>query len=145
MSINRETTFKEELLTGEGLICELILKNNSFSPARRLESLNKIKNIVRSVRVRSLNLGGTITKRWKEFTKNLLRKAELAEIKDIKEKFITDVMAFDYPKDMLEDFINYWTEGKKKMRYQKQTTFENGRAPFSTPINIHWFTHFCGY
>ena len=42
----------------------------------------------------------------------------------IKEKFITDVMDFDYPKDMLEDFINYWTEGKKKMRYQKQTTFE---------------------
>ena len=42
----------------------------------------------------------------------------------IKEKFINDVMAFDYPKDMLEDFINYWTEGKKKMRYQKQSTFE---------------------
>ena len=42
----------------------------------------------------------------------------------IKEKFITDVMAFDYPKDMLEDFINYWTEGKKKMRYQKESTFE---------------------
>ena len=42
----------------------------------------------------------------------------------IKEKFITDVMVFDYPKDMLEDFINYWTEGKKKMRYQKQSTFE---------------------
>tara|TARA_R100000781_G_scaffold11049_1_gene10231 strand:- start:999 stop:1589 length:591 start_codon:yes stop_codon:yes gene_type:complete len=41
-----------------------------------------------------------------------------------KEKFITEVMTFDYPKDMLEDFINYWTEGKKKMRYQKQTTFE---------------------
>ena len=42
----------------------------------------------------------------------------------IKEKFITDVMAFDYPKDMLEDFINYWCEGKKKMRYQKESTFE---------------------
>ena len=42
----------------------------------------------------------------------------------IKEKFITDVMVFDYPKDMLEDFINYWTEGKKKMRYQKESTFE---------------------
>tara|TARA_R100001510_G_C7607646_1_gene172188 strand:+ start:35 stop:628 length:594 start_codon:yes stop_codon:yes gene_type:complete len=41
-----------------------------------------------------------------------------------KEKFILEVMSFDYPKDMLEDFINYWTEGKKKMRYQKQTTFE---------------------
>ena len=42
----------------------------------------------------------------------------------IKEKFINDVMTFDYPKDMLDDFINYWCEGKKKMRYQKQTTFE---------------------
>ena len=42
----------------------------------------------------------------------------------IREKFVNEVMSFDYPKDMLEDFINYWTEGKKKMRYQKQTTFE---------------------
>jgi len=42
----------------------------------------------------------------------------------IKEKFVNEVMTFDYPKDMLEDFINYWTEGKKKMRYQKQITFE---------------------
>jgi len=41
-----------------------------------------------------------------------------------KEKFIAEVNTFDYPKEMLEDFINYWTEGKKKMRYQKQTTFE---------------------
>tara|TARA_R100001594_G_scaffold17072_2_gene34938 strand:+ start:1877 stop:2473 length:597 start_codon:yes stop_codon:yes gene_type:complete len=42
----------------------------------------------------------------------------------IREKFISKVMTYDYPKDMLEDFINYWTEGKKKMRYQKQSTFE---------------------
>ena len=42
----------------------------------------------------------------------------------IKEKFINEVMNFDYPKDMLDDFINYWTEGKKKMRYQKQGIFE---------------------
>ena len=42
----------------------------------------------------------------------------------IKEKFINQVMFFDYPKEMKEDFINYWTEGKKKMRYQKQVTFE---------------------
>lgn len=42
----------------------------------------------------------------------------------MKEKFVSEVMTFDYPKDMLEDFINYWTEGKKKMRYQKQSTFE---------------------
>ena len=42
----------------------------------------------------------------------------------IKEKFINQVMFFDYPKEMKEDFINYWTEGKNKMRYQKQVTFE---------------------
>ena len=42
----------------------------------------------------------------------------------IREKFINEVMTYDYPKDMLDDFINYWTEGKKKMRYQKQSTFE---------------------
>jgi|TARA_R100000482_G_C5129155_1_gene150714 DNA-binding transcriptional ArsR family regulator len=42
----------------------------------------------------------------------------------IKEKFIAEVMSFDYPKEMLEDFINYWTEGKRKMRFQKQPTFE---------------------
>ena len=47
-----------------------------------------------------------------------------SNINIIKEKFILQVMAFDYPKEMLEDFINYWTEGKKKMRYQKQSTFE---------------------
>ena len=42
----------------------------------------------------------------------------------IRKKFINEVMTYDYPKDMLDDFINYWTEGKKKMRYQKQSTFE---------------------
>ena len=47
-----------------------------------------------------------------------------SNINIIKEKFILEVMSFDYPKDMLEDFINYWTEGKNKMRYQKQSTFE---------------------
>ena len=41
-----------------------------------------------------------------------------------KEKFVNEVMTFDYPKEMLEDFINYWTEGKRKMRFQKQNTFE---------------------
>jgi len=42
----------------------------------------------------------------------------------IKEKFVSEVMSSEYPKDMLEDFINYWCEGKKKMRWQKQSTFE---------------------
>tara|TARA_R100000654_G_scaffold64590_1_gene92233 strand:+ start:209 stop:820 length:612 start_codon:yes stop_codon:yes gene_type:complete len=47
-----------------------------------------------------------------------------SNINIIKEKFISEVMTFNYSKDMLDDFINYWTEGKKKMRYQKQNTFE---------------------
>ena len=54
----------------------------------------------------------------------------------IREKFINEVMIYEdkkvfiggkpfiLSKDVLEDFINYWTEGKKKMRYQKQSTFE---------------------
>ena len=42
----------------------------------------------------------------------------------IREKFINEVMTYEYPKDMLDDFINYWCEGKKKMRWQKQGTFE---------------------
>ena len=42
----------------------------------------------------------------------------------IKEKFVNQVMFFDYPKEMKEDFISYWTEGIKKMRFQKQGTFE---------------------
>ena len=42
----------------------------------------------------------------------------------IKEKFEAEVRSFDYPKDMLDDFINYWCEGKRKMRFQKQSTFE---------------------
>jgi DNA-binding transcriptional ArsR family regulator len=54
----------------------------------------------------------------------------------IRKKFINEVMTYEdkkvfiggkpfiLSKDILEDFINYWTEGKKKMRYQKQSTFE---------------------
>ena len=42
----------------------------------------------------------------------------------IRQKFIDEVMTYDYPKDTLEDFVNYWTEGKNKMRWQKQSTFE---------------------
>lgn len=42
----------------------------------------------------------------------------------IKEKFENLVMFFDYPKEMKQDFIDYWTEGNNKMRYQKQPTFD---------------------
>jgi len=38
------------------------------------------------------------------------------------------VMFFDYPKEMKQDFIDYWTESSDrpnaKMRYEKQKTFD---------------------
>ena len=42
----------------------------------------------------------------------------------IREKFISEVMDLDYPKELKIDFIEYWCEGKKKMRWQKQPTFD---------------------
>ena len=56
--------------------------------------------------------------------KDMINKQKYMDNIYIKEKFVNEVMTFDYPKEMLEDFINYWTEGKRKMRFQKQTTFE---------------------
>ena len=61
---------------------------------------------------------------YKMSKENITSINNTSNINITKEKFILEVMTFDYPKDMLEDFINYWTEGKKKMRYQKQNTFE---------------------
>jgi hypothetical protein len=62
------------------------------------------------------------------FNKNKLNNNKNNNI-SIKEKFLSDVMAFDYPKEMKEDFIDYWTEKNSdrtnaKMRFQKQATFD---------------------
>ena len=43
----------------------------------------------------------------------------------IREKFVSEVMELDYPKELKIDFIEYWCEGtKNKMRWQKQPTFD---------------------
>ena len=60
----------------------------------------------------------------KKMKENNTSNNNTSNINITKEKFILEVMSFDYPKDMLDDFINYWTEGKRKMRWQKQSTFE---------------------
>ena len=62
------------------------------------------------------------------FNKNKLNNNKNNNI-SIKEKFSSDVMAYDYSKEMKEDFINYWTEKNSdrinsKMRFEKQTTFD---------------------
>ena len=45
------------------------------------------------------------------------------------EGFVNHVMYFDYPKQMKQEFIDYWTEKSSdrvnaKMRYEKQSTFD---------------------
>ena len=42
----------------------------------------------------------------------------------IREKFISEVMDLDYSKELKIEFIEYWCEGKNKMRWQKQPTFD---------------------
>ena len=42
----------------------------------------------------------------------------------IREKFILEVNSFEYEDSLKEDFIDYWGEGQKKMRWQKQPTFD---------------------
>ena len=43
----------------------------------------------------------------------------------IREKFVSEVMELDYPKELKIDFIEYWCEGtKNKMRWQKPPTFD---------------------
>jgi len=42
----------------------------------------------------------------------------------IKEKFIFEVNSFEYEDCLKEEFVEYWCEGKKRMRWQKQPTFD---------------------
>tara|TARA_Y100000310_G_scaffold21219_1_gene20518 strand:+ start:22 stop:717 length:696 start_codon:yes stop_codon:yes gene_type:complete len=42
----------------------------------------------------------------------------------ILENFRAEVFTYDYPKEMLNDFYDYWNEGKKVKRWQKQPTFD---------------------
>ena len=63
----------------------------------------------------------------KEVTKERINKNTLS----ISEKFKTEVFTYDYPKEILNDFYDYWSEPKsktnKRMRWQYQPTFEIGR------------------
>ena len=93
---------------------EIIETRRKGVPAKQYFKINE-EQVVQFLNNKSLTNLTTINKN-KEITLN--------NKLSIKEKFINQVMFFDYPKEMKEDFINYWTEGKKKMRYQKQVTFE---------------------
>ena len=50
-------------------------------------------------------------------------------------------MISDYSEEMKQDFIDYWTEGKNKMRYQKQPTFDiNLRLKRWSKNSVKWNT-----
>ena len=93
---------------------EIIETRRKGVPAKQYFKINE-EQVVQFLNNKSLTNLTTINKN-KEITLN--------NKLSIKEKFINQVMFFDYPKEMKQDFIEYWTEGKKKMRYQKQVTFE---------------------
>jgi len=93
---------------------EIIETRRKGVPAKQYFKINE-EQVVQFLNNKSLTNLTTINKN-KEITLN--------NKLSIKEKFINQVMFFDYPKEMKQDFINYWTEGKNKMRYQKQVTFE---------------------
>lgn len=59
----------------------------------------------------------------------------------IKEKFINQVMILDCNEEIKQDFIDYWTEGNNKMRYQKQPTFDvNLRLKRWIKNSVKWNT-----
>ena len=91
-----------------GFITVLIERNSNKQVVKRCIGITK-------------KIDSPILKKLKENNTSI---NNTSNINITKEKFIAEVMTFDYPEEMLEDFINYWTEGKKKMRYQKQNTFE---------------------
>ena len=62
----------------------------------------------------------------KEVIKERINKNTLSK----SEKFKTEVFFYDYPKEMLDSFYDYWSEpnkSKTKERWQLQPTFEIGR------------------
>jgi len=67
----------------------------------------------------------------KEVTKERINKNTLSMQDKISEKFRYEVFnTYDYPKEMLDSFYDYWSEpntSKSKERWQLQPTFEIGR------------------
>ena len=97
------------------------LKNNQIIetirkgiPAKQFFKINE-EQVIKFLNNKSATNLTTINKNKEIILNNKL---------SIKEKFINQVMYFDYDKEMKDDFISYWTEGVKKMRFQKQGTFE---------------------
>ena len=87
-------------------------------PAKQYFKINE-EQVVKFLNNKSFSNSTTINKNKEIILNNKL---------SIKEKFFNDVDSFDYPKEMKQDFINYWTEKSSdrtnaKMRYQKQSTF----------------------
>jgi len=87
-------------------------------PAKQYFKINE-EQVVKFLNNKSLSKSTTINNNKEIILNNKL---------SIKEKFENLVMFFDYPKEMKQDFIDYWTESSDrpnaKMRYEKQKTFD---------------------
>ncbi len=52
------------------------------------------------------------------------------DLKAVEQRFTEEVLAYDFPKETQEAFIDYWTEpnrSKSKLKYELQKTFDIGR------------------
>ncbi|QDP62814.1 MAG: hypothetical protein Unbinned579contig1003_9 [Prokaryotic dsDNA virus sp.] len=93
---------------------ELIEAKRKGVPAKMFFKINE-EQVVKFLKDKTFNNSTTINKN---------KKIRINKKTNIKERFIFEVLTHEYPKAMLEDFIDYWTEGKIKMRFQKHKTFE---------------------
>jgi hypothetical protein len=93
---------------------QIIKTKRKGIPAKQFFKINE-EQVIKFLNNKSLTNLTTINKNKEIILNNNI---------SIKEKFINQVMYFDYDKEMKDDFISYWTEGVKKMRFQKQGTFE---------------------
>ncbi len=96
----------------------IIITKRIGIPAKQYFKINE-EQVIKFLNNKLLNKSTTINNNKKIILNNNIYK---------KEKFLNDVMLFDYPKEMKQDFIDYWTEKSSdrinaKMRYQKQSTF----------------------
>ncbi len=115
-----------------------IIKGTKFHSETAIDRLNKRAD-------KSQKARESINKRWEKYERNTNVKetkneSNTSKVKDIKKKdikerennFKKECLKFHllYTKEMIEDFVSYWTESNKsksKMKFELQQTFDISR------------------
>ena len=127
----------------ENPISEDLIINLAFTPIQQQLKRDLIKyEETKDNRSKAGKAGAN--KRWQNVTEDSKRIPSIAKIADnvnvtVKDKVINNIehrknkfyeslsiFVSEYPREMIRDFYNYWTEHgekDKKMRFEKQTTF----------------------